>query len=105
MHHLQFISVAGQGENGWDGVTPTPAQIRCLSTIDAQTLRLGRSPTLVEVGEVLGLSKTAIFEHVRALQNLGFVRRAGLHHKQKTIEIIKRPKRRSTVMMLVGTIS
>lgn len=63
----------------------TPRQRDVLLAIRELISRNGVSPTIQELSDHVGISRTAVNEHISALVNKGFVRR-GDRHKARTIE-------------------
>ena len=65
----------------------TPRQSDVLSAIRAHRHRHGVSPRLDDIGEVLGINKTCVNEHVDQLVKKGVVRRDP--HKARSLEVIE----------------
>lgn len=51
----------------------TPRQVQLLRAIDTQRKSDGYSPTIGELGEQLGISRTTAFEHIEQLRRKGLV--------------------------------
>jgi len=87
--------------------TLTPRQLEILRLIrDFRTCH-GYSPTLQEMGNQLRLTRVTVFEHVRALERKGLLRR-GPKHSVRSLRISRNvdlPDERSTKLPLVGRIA
>jgi predicted transcriptional regulator len=51
----------------------SPKEIETYDALVALTEKLGRPPTLVEIGKVLGLAKTGVQRHVISLRRKGAI--------------------------------
>ena len=63
----------------------TPKQLEVLQKIRDYILENGYAPTLQELSETLSVSTVTVFEHVRALERKGALRRE--KHKTRAIEL------------------
>ena len=66
--------------------TVTPRQLEVLRLIRDFRTRHGYSPTLQEIGDILRLTRVTVFEHVRALERKGLLRREA-RHKARSLQI------------------
>ena len=66
--------------------TVTPRQLDVLRLIRNGRRRNGYSPTMQEIGDVLGLTKVTVFEHVGVLEKKGLIKR-GPKHKARSLRI------------------
>ncbi len=85
----------------------TPRQMQILTLIRDFRHKHGFSPTLQEIGDVLGLTKVTVFEHVGALERKGLLRR-GARHSARSLRIsgkVNFPDERPTRIPLVGRIA
>ena len=85
----------------------TPRQMEILTYIRDYRHKNGFSPTLQEIGDVLGLTKVTVFEHVRALERKKLLTR-GTKHSARSLRISSQvdfPDERSTRLPLVGRIA
>ncbi len=84
----------------------TPKQLRILTFIRDFSRAHGYAPTMQELADEFGLSKVTVFEHIEALEEKGYLRRA--RHKARSLELregIDFPDERSTRLPLAGTIA
>jgi len=67
--------------------------------------RRGLSPTLDEIAEAFALSKVTVFEHVRALEAKGYVRKTP--NASRSVEIVERdqPREMHPKLEIVGTVA
>lgn len=88
-------------------MTPTPKQLKILTTIRDYRVRNGYSPTMQELADLLDVSKVTIFEHVEALERKGLILRT--HNRARSLEIaptVKLPdESKGTSFPIVGTIA
>ncbi len=88
-------------------VTVTPRQMEIMRLIRDWRRQRGFSPTMQEIGDLLGLSKVTVFEHVEALVEKGLLSR-GPKHKARSLRIsgsFPFPDERPTLMPLVGRVA
>ncbi|MEM7682271.1 MAG: transcriptional repressor LexA [Planctomycetota bacterium] len=85
----------------------TPKQKRILRLIRDTRLSKGYSPTMQELGEMLGVSKVTVFEHVEALIKKGALRRDP--NKARSLEPVDEAdlpdEHRGSRLPLVGSIA
>ena len=83
----------------------TPKQLKVFETIRGYVAEHGYAPTLAELSKVLSVSTVTAFEHLRALEKKGYIRRE--KHKTRAIEICVHDVSRPTVrsLPLLGTIA
>ncbi|HEY3245915.1 MAG TPA: transcriptional repressor LexA [Phycisphaerae bacterium] len=84
----------------------TPRQMQILRCIRNTQRSRGYSPTMQELADELGVSKVTVFEHVEALIDKGFLRRAP--HKARSLELtpqVQFPDERPTCVPLAGRIA
>ncbi len=65
---------------------PTPKQLEILKLLKRLQREHGYCPTLDELGEILGVTKVTVYQHVRALERKGFVTR--LPHKARSLQVV-----------------
>lgn len=65
---------------------PTPRQREVLAFITAYCHRHGYAPTMDEIGAKMGINRTTVHEHVRALVRKGHLRRDP--HKVRSLEVV-----------------
>ncbi len=63
----------------------TPKQLRIVEFIRQYERENRMAPTLHEIAEHMGTSKVTVFEHMRALEQKGAIRRS--HYKSRSIEL------------------
>src|SRR5262249_31473327 len=66
-------------------MTPTPKQLKILTSIRNFRVRNGYSPTMQELADQLGVSKVTIFEHVEALEKKQLILRT--HNRARSLEV------------------
>ena len=83
----------------------TPKQLKVFETIREYVEEHAYAPTLAELSEILSVSTVTAFEHLRALEKKGYIRRE--KHKTRAIEICVHDVSRPTVrsLPLLGTIA
>ena len=88
-------------------MTVTPRQMEILRLIRDWRRQRGFSPTMQEIGDLLGLSKVTVFEHVVALVEKGLLSR-GAKHRARSLQVagdFPFPDERPTLMPLVGRVA
>jgi repressor LexA len=76
----------------------TPRQLEVLKHIRRHIAANGFAPTLQELGDALSVSTVTVFEHVRALERKGLLRRE--KHKTRAIELVEDSEASSRVRHL-----
>ncbi len=87
--------------------TATPRQLQILRLIRDHRIQNGFSPTMQEIGDILGLTKVTVFEHVGALVKKDLLER-GDKHKARSLQVsdeFQFPDESSTKLPLVGQIA
>lgn len=85
----------------------TPRQLEILRFVRDSRSTNGFSPTMQEIGDHLGLTKVTAFEHVRALEKKGLLRR-GAKHKARSLQVsddVTFPDETGAKIPLVGRIA
>jgi len=84
---------------------PTPKQLEVLNLIKRYIAENGFAPTLHELSETLSVSTVTVFEHVRALERKGILRRE--KHKTRAMELVEDADKpfRSSRLPLLGYIA
>lgn len=87
--------------------TATPRQLEILRLIRDYRRQHGYSPTMQEVGDLLGLSKVTVFEHVSALERKGLLHRGAKHHARslRVNDKVHFPDENPAQIPLVGRIA
>jgi len=82
----------------------TPKQLRVLRFVRSFREEHGYSPTLREIAAELGVSKITVFQHLRALEKRGAIRRG--RYQARAIELCDELRREPVASMpLVGSIA
>ena len=76
----------------------TPRQLEVLKLIRRHIAANGFAPTLQELADILSVSTVTVFEHVRALERKGLLRRE--KHKTRAMELVEDPDKSSRVRPL-----
>ena len=84
----------------------TPKQLRVLTFIRDYSKVRGYAPTMQELADEFGVSKVTVFEHIGALQQKNYLKRA--RHKARSLRLsaqINFPDERPTRLPLAGIIA
>jgi repressor LexA len=74
-----------------DTSTLTERQRRILAVIQKGAIRYGYSPSTREIADAVGLSATTVARHLRALEDLGFLRRGRSATRPVDVRMFLRP--------------
>ncbi|MFZ9692067.1 MAG: transcriptional repressor LexA [Phycisphaerales bacterium] len=85
----------------------TPKQLRILQLIQESRDQRGFSPTMQELADALGVSKVTVFEHVKALERKGVLKRDPNRARSLSMcdEVVLPGERRASPLPLVGRIA
>ena len=72
-------------------VPPTPRQVQILKAIAEYGSRDGYSPTIGELAEQAGVSRTTIFEHIEQLRKKGYI--WGREHKARSLTLMPKARK------------
>lgn len=81
----------------------TKRQAHVLDYIRDYVATHGLSPTLAEVGEHLGVNRVTVFEHVKALEQKGWIRTE--RHLSRSIELISDEQSNTPGLPILGRIA
>lgn len=85
---------------------PTARQTELMVCLRDYRHRHGISPTMIELGAMLGISKEAVFEHVANLERRGFLTRTKHAARSITIaESVELPPRQPLRFPVLGSVS
>jgi len=68
------------------GQLPSPKQLELLNLMTQFQRDRGYCPSMDEMGQMLGVSKVTVYQHVRALERKGLITR--LRHKARSIQVV-----------------
>ena len=85
----------------------TPKQLRILQLIQDSRDQRGYSPTMQELADALGVSKVTVFEHIKALERKGVLKRDPNRARSLSMcdEVVLPGERRASPLPLVGRIA
>lgn len=86
----------------------TPRQRRLLTYLDTEIARSGSTPSLRQAAAALGISHAAVSQHIKALENKGYIKRDG-HYSRDILLLNPSPEAaaaaRGVTVPIVGRIA